>query len=595
MISRFIKSSILNAVAHGYPARIILNQIARRYPQHANKIEIAQAAGYTADQILKRLDRNNEDKSDNSDQYLTEHERVQKRDKQQKRKAAMTAAGVLGTAGAVAVGAYGYATRNQGNILPGQGRIGGRGRGGGPNNPGGLPQKPNQKALGYSPRSQQQPPMQPNRPVNPNQPSGGTPNTPIQRDPEKNINLIRNLKEDTRIQTAIKSSGDLQTATEIVRKLLPRSKVDLLDKVEGGLEQVVSDYAQHLKDNPPAVREQFKSPQAQSQQSQSQLQLTPLQEEQQQTIQQLEQEQSQTRQTHEIPAEQRTQQIAQETQLAHPQEEKQLDQKRFAVPGYKYPGESSEDFTERKILYNLVNKGAKALIDGKSFLDFPVNKEAIKARGGYSTAKDVLLYMAGIPNIYDPLLDDEEKEELMSSLIESEQMTIPGLAPTKGERPIHGAQLAPSLVWNLLLSIEPKLATMKRPPAMKGIKAGKGQEMGTTELKRALTHMVYGVLSGRTISAELSDKIAKISKASSNLDIIVQAAKDGNMRRMDDEMSKLMDDAYFTEIMSQEIEDMLLSPEQKEQISDREKEDKKGAAALKSRSTREKKKKQNED
>ncbi len=118
--------------------------------------------------------------------------------------------------------------------------------------------------------------------------------------------------------------------------------------------------------------------------------------------------------------------------------------------------------------------------------------------------------------------------------------------------------MTPNLVWNLILNVEPKIAKMKKLPALKGSQNSPGKKMGTTELRRFLTHSIYGVLSGKNVSPDLSDKIAKISKASEHLDVIVKAAKDGNRRAMEAEMEKIVkDDAYFMELMSQEIEDLI--------------------------------------
>src|SRR5665213_1391302 len=204
-------SIITNAIASGYNARVILQQLARRFPQHAAKIEAAEAAGYTADKILQRLDKGRA--SEDSNDYLTEEEKTTKITKENKRKALIQGVGMLGTAGAVAAGAYGYATRNQAirpsQILPAQRQ---------------QRQLPNQRApqqLGYSPRPtqpQQQPPQNPQgpiaqRPQQPNPPSpqnggqGNTFNPPAQRNPERNVTLVRNIKEDTRISNVLQGVG----------------------------------------------------------------------------------------------------------------------------------------------------------------------------------------------------------------------------------------------------------------------------------------------------------------------------------------------------------------------------------------------------
>src|SRR5271154_1192146 len=106
-----------SAILGGYPASRILNYIARRNPHLADGLFAARVAGYSAHQIMNRIT----DEPDTSEKYLTEHEKVQKRDNDQKRKALMTALGMIGTAGLIAGAGYAYATRNQavrGQILP---------------------------------------------------------------------------------------------------------------------------------------------------------------------------------------------------------------------------------------------------------------------------------------------------------------------------------------------------------------------------------------------------------------------------------------------------------------------------------------------
>lgn len=287
---------VSSALLHSYPARVVLNRLIQSHPQHANKINNALAANYPAEVILRKLS-GNRSQEEPEENYLTEHEKVQKRDTKQKRKAALQALGVLGTAGAVAAGAIGYATRNQpgGAVRPSQ--ILPAPRGQGPQRGGALP-APQQQQLGYQPRPQQQPPQAPQSPI---QPQGGPqqlpmapqvpqPNVqpPAPRNIDKNVTLVRNIRADTQIENILKSAPDVATAAAIIRKVMPRVKVDLLDRTEGGLEQIISDYSQHLQDNPPAVREQFQPkvprqqmpPVEQMQQPEMQQQQQPMEEQQ---------------------------------------------------------------------------------------------------------------------------------------------------------------------------------------------------------------------------------------------------------------------------------------------------------------------------
>ncbi len=224
--------------------------------------------------------------------------------------------------------------------------------------------------------------------------------------------------------------------------------------------------------------------------------------------------------------------------------------KEYANALYKAPHETEGEFEQRKIIHTAAKKAAKEIMEGKTFLDLPTAKGASKH---YSTAVDVLQFMAGIPNAYNDLLDDDEKQELFDA-----SGMMEGLRPSKlGDRDIHGAQLSPNMVWNMLVSVEPKLTTMKRPMSQKKSGALKSGEMGSAEFRRQLTHTVYGILSGKNISTELSDKINKISTATSTLDKLVSSFKDKKLKETEEELEKLQNDEYFSSLFTDEIEDMI--------------------------------------
>jgi hypothetical protein len=110
--------------------------------------------------------------------------------------------------------------------------------------------------------------------------------------------------------------------------------------------------------------------------------------------------------------------------------------------------------------------------------------------------------------------------------------------------------------------------------------------MGSAEFRKYLTQSVYGVMSGKTISNNLADKINRISMASEGIDAIVRAAKAGDRRRIEAEMEKLMDDDAFMEAMNAEIPELATW----HMTEEKRKEDIKGAAALKAAATRKAKK-----
>lgn len=269
-------SPILSALTHGYGARVILNQIMRRYPEHASKIIAAEAAGYAGNQILKSLDKKSKDTSE--DDYLTEHEKTQKRDIQQKRKAAMQVLGTIGTAGAIGAGAYAYSQRNKalrGEILPA------------------IPNPPKQEFQRYlppgqqrlalpGPRDMQNRPQQPQGPIQPapyypeqeqqqeppQQPQPSQQPEPPKRDILKSVDLVRNVRAQNHVENMIDHGyGPVQGAL-ILRAVMPKNIISILDKAEGGLERLIEDYSEHMQQESKVAQETAQTLQKQEQQQQ---------------------------------------------------------------------------------------------------------------------------------------------------------------------------------------------------------------------------------------------------------------------------------------------------------------------------------------
>lgn len=554
--------NILGALTHGYTPYIIMNTIARNYPRHATKIRNAYAAGYTAESILSVLDDSKERKVQN---YLSFNEQARRQDEKNSRQGATNLLGAVGAAAGVA-GGLAYLNRGRA-IRPNQILPPLKNQPQGPQAPRQLPGQPPAQLGPIQPiQPRGQPPQGPvppapyrptgPQPQGPNQPAGMTLNQPVQkspnqpqvqpqmqaRNPMQNVTLVKNLNEDNRFMNIIKQSQDPQTTAMILRQIIPKSKLAQLEKVEGGLEQIVNDYSQYLQtQQQPQNQQQPSQPQFQHQSQQEPIPPPDIAQTMQNEM--IEREPGDESLLPDEHIHERVNETISDSskgkQSPLPSQDMELKRQRFSIPNYHYPNEPKEDFVTRQTIYKAVNKAAKELKEGKSFLDFKNNPDI-----QLSTAADVLRFMAGIANPFESLLDEDEKQELASAT-----------EPETGN--IYGAQMTPNLVWNLLLRIEPSLAKMKKPLAIKGAKFSPTQKMGTTELRRFLTHNVYGVLSGKSVSTELVDKINKISRATSSLDVIAKAAIDGNIRRMDEEMSKLMDDAYFLEIMNQELDNLI--------------------------------------
>jgi hypothetical protein len=290
-------ASLSSLGLRGFTAISVISALRRQFPKAANFITSAQIAGYSASQILHALDKNKKDKNYDPDEYLTEYEKGRKILSKQKRDAALTAMGVLGTAGAVAAGVGYLATRGpRTTLLPA------------------TPQQQQPRGVGYQPLlalphnqtpQTAQGPMQ--GPRGPNQWVQGTPQQqatqavqpptqvpsnpivqqsqqqpqqmqqPVQRTPEqimKSVALVNNLQQQTRMANIVKSGHDNEISATIARNVFPKEVVKTLDKIEGGIEQIVDDYKQYMTQ--------------QSQQQQMQQEQTPV--EQMQPQQQMEQQ-----------------------------------------------------------------------------------------------------------------------------------------------------------------------------------------------------------------------------------------------------------------------------------------------------------------
>lgn len=615
-----------NAIKAGYNALQILGLFASNNPKLANGIAKAQSAGYSASQILKYVDQGNKSDPNDDNAYLTDREQTLKIQQKNRRKEAMQAVGLLGTAGAVAAGGYALYNQNRAvqptQILPAQiqpniprpGHTINVAPVGNPQLPaprGQLPNRPRQGGLPYNPQSPKGgAPTRPRGPSQPNAPAPTQPNkpliTPYTHDEKKNIKLVKSLGEDKKLNTILQSGLEMQAMMEVAKENLPKLTLSVLSKAPGGLEQALKDYQKHLLQTDSETKRVKALSGFQNQLNPSSMMNQEMQRFQDQYGEEeapefenapmiQEEEPSEEPQQEEIlnpieeelPAQSIQERIK---RAAFGQEEpskisetKPLDRRGLYVPNFHHKDEPLEEYVKRKKVGDAINKAAHLIYDGKSFLDLPMQKGV-----GYSTAADVLRFVGGVPNVYDALLEDDEKDELFEALNMPE-----GLEPTEGERNVYGATLRPNMVWNLLLNIEPGIKDLA-PPSIKGSKGKpKGGKMGTTEMRRFLTHAVYGALSGKTISYELADKIKKISNATSHLDQIVKAAHHGNTRKMDEEMESLMDDDYFMQTMSDEAIELKINkmktPERLEKESELEKEDAKGAASIKAAATRRKK------
>jgi hypothetical protein len=260
------------AILHGFTANQILSHLSNRYPQYRNAIFRARAAGFAGDQILRQLQNNSGKEKASADSFLTENEKTQRNYTRTKKKAQYQALGVLATTAAVGAGAYrlsqaGQAIRPSAIYPPGPGA---------PPQLGGPQANPRLPFNPQGPNQQQQSPQGP-------APQGGLPTRPPRlqssksgptinlsgpqapRDHMKSIQLIQNLGQENRFNMILRSIQDPNLAASALRKSIPSSVRDILDKSEGGIEQLSEDYKQYLQSQPPKKQyqgAQYKEPES---------------------------------------------------------------------------------------------------------------------------------------------------------------------------------------------------------------------------------------------------------------------------------------------------------------------------------------------
>ncbi len=258
-------STIFGAIGRGYSARSILSAIGKKAPEHANKIANAYYLGYTANSILRSLVKNSEGKDYGEDAFLTARERKDKNFQSQKTKAYTQALAALGATGALTAGAYALMQANQSSrpeliIPPGVRKTPRKGQT--------IVQNP--KALPYHEKKALQntkkttPPTSPqgtqsnqagnlSTPIimpmqsNQMQPQGQAQQTPTLYNP-KTIDMIKNVGEEQRFKNIVGAGYDDLVTTQILRKVIPKNILGVMEQSEGGLEQIVKDYSSYLKE-----------------------------------------------------------------------------------------------------------------------------------------------------------------------------------------------------------------------------------------------------------------------------------------------------------------------------------------------------------
>lgn len=584
-----IAGKLLNLVRYGWPAATILSRYTTNNPKVNKFIEHAQVLGYSAHTIAHFLD-DYKTRYTNPDKYKTAEELTFEEHKRQKREAPAELLGMLGTAGAVGAGLYGLYNLQQGQraiqpsaILP----------------PLRSPRKtiqqlPAKAAPAQLPYIKPSPGPKPTTPptVPPSEPqAAGQPPT---RDYSQSVNILKNLKVETQVATALQSGYNSATAAKILEKIVPKNKLMELQKFEGGLPRLVDDYINYLSEQPAKKAPEIPEEVRLRQEPITAEQLQPTSEETPPIAPKIPPMQPETLALQPEASRQRLEQKVREStagklERIHP-ELRMFEERKYSTPDYFQPGETKQEFNDRKMIHDTLEKAAKHIMEGKTFVDFLPVEKAI----GLSTAQDVLMFLAGAPNQYDDLFNEEEKDELRGTFVEDMTPFI-GMLPTvaKGRIPFDAMALTENMIWNLLLTIEPKM--QKIAPAFLKSKMSPGFRKDTSKIRRILAHTVHDILRGKKLTSELTDKIKTVADITKGMDVIINAAKQGKFEKMLKEMERLNEDYdYFSAVMDIELDNLLLTEAGKKVAIESEEEKRKGDIAFARAQTIKKKKSEGE-
>lgn len=284
----------------GFTGYQVIQSLKRAYPHLANSLTHLQVAGFTGKQIVGMLKRGKGQKTSDEDFYdtLTEHERTMVNDEANKRKAKKQALGMAATAATLpflSLKAYQLLKAGQPvmSILGPEAAAGRGAQATGQTLNVFRPQIDNQQR--QLPNLQKQIPfergqipfqegeMPPQAPQGPK--SAFAHKLLPYHDYMQSVDLVTNLKENARFENVLNSGLDLMTTAQVLRSILKgdkRGKLGIFDKVPGGLDKVVDDYARFMQERPapkkqapqqvPPMQEPAAPPQAMQQVQQEQSQ-----------------------------------------------------------------------------------------------------------------------------------------------------------------------------------------------------------------------------------------------------------------------------------------------------------------------------------
>lgn len=254
---------VAKAMSAGFTAKQVIDYLIKKFPNHADKIKNALAAGYTVDQVAKYLGGGKkalnhlENLQENSNEVNTEFSKTRKKDieKENFNNKVVTGAGLAGVSALTAPMAATAMSRAlpqnllrlgqrtqilpQSNPVPSQSPMSP-----GPNSPGTqvmggkAPINPIQGAQPQpSPNNITQPPIQSQAPI-------------AQRDPQKNIELIKSIGIEPNLKNMIKGGMSIEDMAAVAPKIFGKEVAKKLASAEGGIQGALEDYANTMQEQP---------------------------------------------------------------------------------------------------------------------------------------------------------------------------------------------------------------------------------------------------------------------------------------------------------------------------------------------------------
>lgn len=240
---------VLKALSKGFSAQQILDYIVKKFPKQSSPIQKALAMGFTADQLVRYFGGGKKavnkwmDSTQNNEEINTEHARTQAQDISEQQSRNKTALGIGGVALGAAMTPLASSMASSAlsraaptsiqklapELLPVPSNI----------SPASSISNPSQPPV----TGAQLQPIAANIAQSPNiaQP------IPAQRDPQKNIELIKNVKEDQRIGNLLSGGMSPKDIAAFIKKVSPKEVSKALESAEGGIEAAIEDFAQSMQ------------------------------------------------------------------------------------------------------------------------------------------------------------------------------------------------------------------------------------------------------------------------------------------------------------------------------------------------------------